>query len=443
MKKILLLLTELFPYGKTAETFLEPEIDIARKYFDEIYIIPSSQIKKYNEKRELSYKNVYISPVKREFLLIECIKSFRYIVKHKGFWQDIKMLSENGIIKKVSAWRKLIYAILTEAAIFRHFKSVPFIIDKNASIVIYSYWLFGEAGGAIAIKKLFENKQTIAVARAHGTDIVGYRSIKYYSPLKKYYLDELDVVYPISENGKEHLVKHYQKYNCNSEAILEKIHSIHLGVEIMDKIEKQKNLIDNVFTIVSCSSIIPVKRVHLIIEGLSYIHTNRIKWIHLGGGELLEDAKSKCKEVLGENISYEFKGALSRKSVIDFYKNNNIHLFINVSSSEGIPVSMMEAFSFGIPAIATNVGGVSELCYDEINGFLLQKDFKPIELSKLILKIINIIENNYNEYLLMRQNARSTIVNEFSLKNHDKFYNQIIEKVNGDYIDNYCEKAKL
>lgn len=42
-----------------------------------------------------------------------------------------------------------------------------------------------------------------------------------------------------------------------------------------------------------------------------------------------------------------------------------------MSDSEGIPVSIMEAMSFGIPVIARNVGGMSEIVNEE-NGLLLE-----------------------------------------------------------------------
>ena len=47
--------------------------------------------------------------------------------------------------------------------------------------------------------------------------------------------------------------------------------------------------------------------------------------------------------------------------MLDYYKNNIIDIFINLSASEGIPVSIMDAISFGIPCIATNVGGTGEI----------------------------------------------------------------------------------
>ena len=75
--------------------------------------------------------------------------------------------------------------------------------------------------------------------------------------------------------------------------------------------------------------------------------------------------------------------------ILDFYKNNYIDLFINLSYSEGIPVSIMEAMSYSIPTLATNVGGVSELV-NEDNGVLVERDSIAEEITSDILKFIKL-----------------------------------------------------
>jgi glycosyltransferase involved in cell wall biosynthesis len=54
-----------------------------------------------------------------------------------------------------------------------------------------------------------------------------------------------------------------------------------------------------------------------------------------------------------------------------------------VSLSEGVPVSIMEAFSAGIPVYATNVGGTSEIV-DNSNGKLLDVNISPEQLAEEI-----------------------------------------------------------
>ncbi|MEM0449104.1 MAG: glycosyltransferase, partial [Methanomassiliicoccales archaeon] len=72
----------------------------------------------------------------------------------------------------------------------------------------------------------------------------------------------------------------------------------------------------------------------------------------------------------------------------------------NTSLSEGIPVSIMEAHSFGIPAIAPNVGGISEIVNNE-NGVLMNSNPSATEIAEAIIKIIE--DNNKNS--IMRANA--------------------------------------
>ncbi|NJK95527.1 MAG: glycosyltransferase [Bacteroidales bacterium] len=51
-------------------------------------------------------------------------------------------------------------------------------------------------------------------------------------------------------------------------------------------------------------------------------------------------------------------------------------MFLNTSLSEGVPVSVMEALSFGLPVIATDVGGTGELINDEV-GMLINPEISP------------------------------------------------------------------
>ena len=79
-------------------------------------------------------------------------------------------------------------------------------------------------------------------------------------------------------------------------------------------------------------------------------------------------------------------GAIQNVEVYKYYNEHCADLFINVSSSEGLPVSIMEAISFGIPVIATDVGGTGEIVKNGISGFLINRDFETVELAKKIMK---------------------------------------------------------
>ena len=69
--------------------------------------------------------------------------------------------------------------------------------------------------------------------------------------------------------------------------------------------------------------------------------------------------------------------------------------FLNVSSSEGIPVSIMEVQSCGIPVIATAVGGVREIV-GEKTGVLLSANPSETDIANAISSVTgNDIERSF------------------------------------------------
>lgn len=106
-----------------------------------------------------------------------------------------------------------------------------------------------------------------------------------------------------------------------------------------------------------------------------------------------------CAQKLPPNITYSFRGFIDNSSLMEEYVATPYHLFFNVSESEGIPVSIMEALSLSVPCIATDVGGTSEFVRDKYNGNLLEKDFKPEILDEWIRHFAELSEAEYQGYL--------------------------------------------
>lgn len=101
------------------------------------------------------------------------------------------------------------------------------------------------------------------------------------------------------------------------------------------------------------------------------------------------------------NVRVCLKGRLTNDEVHQYYSKKNIDMFINVSASEGLPVSIMEAMSYGVPALATDVGGNSEIVTNE-TGYLVKADISSEELAeffeKLTLNVNQVTEKKENAY---------------------------------------------
>ena len=142
--------------------------------------------------------------------------------------------------------------------------------------------------------------------------------------------------------------------------------------------------------IFSCSSIIPLKRVNLIGEAVVKL-SFPVKWIHIGGGKQLESIKKKFLNS-PKNITICFTGQVNNKEVRKYFVDKPADLFINVSITEGVPISIMEAMSAGIPVFATDVGGTSEIVNSE-NGKLLPADLTPEYLAEQISNFYTYSDN--------------------------------------------------
>lgn len=62
--------------------------------------------------------------------------------------------------------------------------------------------------------------------------------------------------------------------------------------------------------------------------------------------------------------------------------------FLLTSIEEGTPTSILEAMALGLPIISSNVGGISSIIKDELNGFVINS-YCPVDYAKKIYAIMN------------------------------------------------------
>ena len=99
--------------------------------------------------------------------------------------------------------------------------------------------------------------------------------------------------------------------------------------------------------------------------------------------------------------------------------NEYADLFILPSDYEGLPIVIIEAMSFGKPVVASNVGGISEIITDNINGFTI--DNKP----ELFVEKIEYILENKNVYDYLSKNALIRFQQDLTVEKMVKRYENI------------------
>jgi len=365
-KKLLILFTNHYPFSP-GEEFVENEIEILSKSF-EITVVPLSG---RGELRQVP------SSVKVELSLltrIEKLSNGRSARLAKGFFNFVSSGEKvHGFFPK-SIVEMINYSALGKA--IQDWFEEHYSQDRN-SLIIYSYWLTHAAFGVALIKRKFDG--LTAISRAHAHDLYENADQRRL-PYREFILRWLDRVYCISEDGREYLTKKFPTFN-------KKIVVSRLGTRDHGLSETP----DGCLKIMSCSSVTKVKRVDLIVSGLekfaSLNPSMKISWTHIGSGPLMTQIIDKAR-ILDDrsNIHYKFLGRLDHEEVFSYFKNDPVDVFINTSSSEGLPISIMEAMSFGIPIIATNVGGASELVTDK-TGILIPKNCSPEDISEALNRI--------------------------------------------------------
>lgn len=413
--KVLFLVTKHYPYGG-AEAYLEHEREFLCKVFDKIYLVPaerfgqSGSVRSLPEKMEVLHINE-VSYSKLKFNLLKRIVEFCSVIWHDWRLSGFSLFFFKKFRKHISVLRHQQKTADTAGfTILKHKKS-------GDEVFCYAYWMHY---GALMLSLL--KRRTIIksyAVRAHSIDL--YHKDWYLAKLFgtaplcfHFYNQKMATrIFSVSEHGKNYLIQKFPNYKA-------KISTSYLGVPAGKLTEHNKQ---DYFLIVSCSHLTPNKRVDKIPDILKFLHFP-VRWVHFGGGndEKLKALKDKTIG-LPSNIQVELRGNTPNHEVMNYYAHNNVDLFLNISMAEGLPVSLMEAISFGIPVMATEVYGTPELANDQ-TGFLIPRDFIDSEVAKLI----NDFNTDLAKKVSIRKSARKYFIETFLADtNYPAFIKEILK----------------
>ena len=124
-----------------------------------------------------------------------------------------------------------------------------------------------------------------------------------------------------------------------------------------------------------------------LIEAAKYVCQKYpdTKFILTGKGTVEKHLKELVNDLNLEKNFY-FPGYVDRDAVIKYYQNATVYVL--PSYYEGLPTTLRESMSCGIPTVATNVEGSSELIADGETGLLVPPR-DPQKLSEAILKLLD------------------------------------------------------
>ncbi len=163
----------------------------------------------------------------------------------------------------------------------------------------------------------------------------------------------------------------------------------------------------------------PIKRCDRILELVreTIIAKQNIHFLVIGDGELRDEL-----EIQSVGLPVTFVGWQSR--IEDWLAASDVAILL--SDNEAVPLAMIEAGYAGLPVIATNVGSMSDVVIDGVNGYLVKTNMDDI-LEKTLLMV-----KNPSVRKQMGSKGRSLAIENFSVEamisKHEKIYSQLMSR---------------
>lgn len=403
-RKSLILLTQKFPF-ESGEEFLATELPYLEKAFEKIVIVPTA-VRDFSSRRIVG-ENVTVLEVPNPKGILQIALK---LVKNFGF-------TATSLLSEVSKSQRNIHLLKYYLYHIPYARQIRTILSELCQElkdpILYSYWMDTNAFAASLLKK--RNPSLKLFVKSHGGDLYNERNKAGVIAFRESVYKEADGLFFISKHGYEYASSFYPDYS-------DKMAVFRLGTK--DKGISPLPSSNTSFMMVSCSSLVALKRVELIAEVLNQVNLP-ITWIHFGGDRVaIRQLKTKLPK-LRKGFEIYWKGKVPNEEIQSFYKENAVDLFINLSSSEGIPVSMMEAISFGIPIFSNDVGGISEIVNDQ-TGMLISEGKKSEEIADLLSEFL---KGNKTKDKDFRDGVKKYWNQNYSAsQNHPKLIHELIKE---------------
>jgi glycosyltransferase involved in cell wall biosynthesis len=375
----LVLLTGSFPFG-AEHTFLDPELPHLMRRFDRLLVVPGA-------------RNGERGPLPPSVELEEGLASSLEAAASAGRRTLALAALRSGLVAAEAMTRPrlgLRYGELKRLAAFTAGaqRATEYLAQQVRAraidcrrTIFYTYWLDHLTMG-VALLKRSQPRLTL-VSRAHAYDLYEDRQRPAYFPCRRRLLGSLDRLFLVSEHGRQYLEQRYPDQAPRFR--LSRLGSPEPGFLATAST-------DGTLRIVSCSFLVPVKRVSLLLEGLALAARARparsLEWLHLGGGPLEGQLRAQARGLRQPNLRCELPGQVPFGTVLATYRDRPLDLFANTSTSEGVPVSIMEAQSCGLPVLAPAIGGIPEIV-DATSGFLIDACARAEDVAACLVEALD------------------------------------------------------
>ncbi|HSQ17080.1 MAG TPA: glycosyltransferase [Anaerolineales bacterium] len=181
--------------------------------------------------------------------------------------------------------------------------------------------------------------------------------------------------------------------------------TIHIGIEAAQPNQKRSvgssapaGLAADKFNLVVVGSVEPRKGQDILLQALELLPAEVFARVEcfLIGRILMKQNKKYCQRLVKKANrlgNVHLLGEMPPEQVKQYLSAADV--FILPSRDEALPQSILEAMAYGKAIIASNVGGISEILQDEVNGLLVEKEY-PASLADAIHRLYLDENTRYN-----------------------------------------------
>lgn len=376
-KKRILLITAGFPCGESEQSFLRTEFLQLCRLFDVTVLAMNTREPVIHEIPEpVTVERYALPPLRRGKTLLRLPR-----LLCRDVLQELTEARRGCGMKQFAKRAAAVAAAQLNALAAAD--DLARIVQRDGIHLIYSYWCTPMTLAALQLKKKFPHLKVIT--RFHGIDLYDARTECNWQPLRNVIAEKCDRLVFACKSARDYFLNRWGSQYQEKSVVS------YLGCPPKEPLLPT---FSKPLQLVSCSNLIPLKRVELIIDALSLLpEAVAVHWRHIGDGPERSRLIARAKEKLHENVRWEFCGALANEEVFAYYRRIGTQLFLTASSTEGgVPVSLQECAAMGIAGIGTAVGGIPEIIADGKTGYLLPADATAAQIRDAIVAFCNLTD---------------------------------------------------
>jgi glycosyltransferase involved in cell wall biosynthesis len=296
------------------------------------------------------------------------------VYRFRYAWASLEFLThDEGAPSKIS--RNPFLQLLAIPYIISGSIKTLFLCLKLKPKIMHVHWPFPHA--FMAYFAAFFCKIPV-VLNFHGAELLLVKKKKWIKPILKIFIKRANLIFANSSFTVKKI-----KEICDREVEISP-YGTTLGVYL----ERDKLASERKFTILFVGRHIERKGIEYLIKAAAMLDCSKFEVRIAGQGDLTEKLKKQATKDAPEQVV--FLGKLSKEDLEKEYQN--AHCFIlpaiidSRGDTEGLGVVLIEAAQYGLPIIASDVGGIPDVVKDKKTG-LLVPERNPVAIATAIKEL--------------------------------------------------------